>query len=53
MTPKPPEPDIDEVSTTSGVRGADSGGSQEDDGDVPDKQIQRWKDEGGSVLPLD
>lgn len=23
----------------------------EDDGSVPEKQIQRWKDEGGAVLP--
>lgn len=25
----------------------------EDDGEVPEKQIQRWKNEGGSWFPLD
>lgn len=40
-TPDPDEPPAGET--------ADPG--VEDDGSVPEKQIQRWKDEGGAVTP--
>lgn len=37
--------------TASGGGAGDSGQQSEDDGTVPDKQIHRWKDDGGPVMP--
>ena len=39
--PDPDEPPADEAADPD----------VEDDGSVPEKQIQRWKDEGGAVTP--